>query len=144
MTENDTKKEKGLNFLKAQKKAERIAKDPQKISRLIEASKEKMSKLEMDGEKVSGFMEKIKLFLRMLKAYLKGEYKVIPWKTLLLIVAGLIYFVSPLDLIPDLIPITGFIDDFSIMVWIFNRLQNDIEAFRAWEENPGELSNSPQ
>ena len=142
MTTNDTKEKERLNFLGAQKKAEGIAKDPKKISRLIEASKEKMGKLEVDSEKVSGVIEQVKLFLRMLKAYVKGEYKVIPWKTVLLIVAGLIYFVSPLDLIPDLIPITGFIDDFSILLWIFNRLQKDIDAFQLWEQNPTSQPNN--
>lgn len=79
--------------------------------------------------------EKINILLRMLKAYIRGDYRRIPWKTLTLITAGLIYFVNPFDLIPDFIPISGFVDDVALILWIFNTAAKDIEVFEEWEKN---------
>jgi uncharacterized membrane protein YkvA (DUF1232 family) len=70
---------------------------------------------------------------RMIKAYAMGQYREIPWKTLLLITAGIIYFVNPLDLIPDWIPFAGLTDDFGILMWIYTSLKSDIDLFMAWE-----------
>lgn len=122
-----------LRISKFSQQAERTARDPKRLHKLLEDSKEKIGRLAQDDEKVKGFLGMLRTLIRMVKAYLKGEYKVIPWKTLLLMVGALIYFVSPLDLIPDFIPITGFIDDISLVVWIFTRIQNDIRDFEAWE-----------
>lgn len=70
---------------------------------------------------------------RMVRAYLNGDYQKIPWKSLLLITSGIVYFVSPLDLIPDFIPVFGFLDDITVLLWIFNAVKGDIEDFEEWE-----------
>ena len=129
----------GLGVAKLSNRAQRTAKDPRRLQKLLEDSKDKIGKLAKDDEKVKGILGVLRTFMRMIRAYLKGEYQVVPWKTLLLIVAALIYFVSPLDFIPDFIPITGFIDDVSIIVWVFSRIQKDIREFEAWEGMKYEL-----
>ena len=58
-----------------------------------------------------------------------------PSSAILMIAAALIYFVTPLDLIPDFIPVTGLVDDFSLIMIIFNRFKEDIVAFQAWEKS---------
>lgn len=72
---------------------------------------------------------------RLIKAYALGDYRQIPWKTILLIVAAIIYFVNPLDLIPDLVPLTGLTDDFAVLVWVYNSVSTEIDKFVAWEED---------
>jgi len=79
--------------------------------------------------------ERIFVFGRMIKAYALGEYRDIPWKSIMLIVAAVIYFVNPLDLVPDIIPLTGLTDDFAILVWIYSTLSNEIDKFLEWEKN---------
>ncbi len=119
---------------KVSKQARNVAKDPNRLTRLLEDSKDKLERLEVTDDKVDNFMNTLRTFIRMMKAYINGEYRVIPWKTVLLIVGGLIYFVSPIDLIPDFIPIAGYVDDISLILWIVNRLQNDLHDFEAWEQ----------
>lgn len=70
----------------------------------------------------------------MLRAYAKGDYKVVPWSTLVKIVAALVYFVSPIDFIPDLLPILGFSDDIAIVLWVLSSCTVDIQKFKEWEE----------
>ena len=84
-------------------------------------------------DEVSNLKSKILLFVRMVKAFVKKEYTDVPWKTILAIIAGIVYFVTPFDLIPDFIPITGFVDDFTVLYWVFNNFNKDIESFRSWE-----------
>jgi len=69
----------------------------------------------------------------MIKSYRKGLYRDLEWQTLILLVAALVYFITPIDLIPDFIPITGFIDDITVVVWIYNKLQSEIDKYIAWE-----------
>lgn len=122
-----------IGLSKYTRKAEHTAKDPNRIRKLLEDSQEKIGKMAQDDQKVSGFIGMLKTLMRMLRAYLNGTYKIIPWKTLILMIGTMIYFVSPLDFIPDFIPIAGFVDDLSLVVWLFNRFQKDIRAFEEWE-----------
>ena len=77
--------------------------------------------------------EKVMTLSRMVKAYVSGEYKVIPWSTIVKIIAVLIYFVSPIDLIPDFLPIIGLTDDLALVMWLFSSLTEDFANFETWE-----------
>ena len=72
---------------------------------------------------------------RLFKAYASGKYKNIPWKSLLLITAALIYFVSPVDLIPDVLLGIGFTDDFAILLMVYKSVHSEIEKFLDWERS---------
>lgn len=54
-----------------------------------------------------------------------------------MIIGSLLYFLMPLDLIPDFIPVTGFADDISIIFLVFNSINEDIEAFLDYERSKG-------
>jgi uncharacterized membrane protein YkvA (DUF1232 family) len=70
----------------------------------------------------------------MIKAYFSGEYRIIPWSSILKIIAVLIYFISPIDVIPDFLPIIGLTDDLALTIWLFSSLKEDFENFEAWEQ----------
>lgn len=94
----------------------------------------KLQSTSWKGLNAAAAKQRIFVFGRMIKAYAIGEYRDIPWRSILLIVAAVIYFVNPLDLVPDIIPITGLTDDFAILVWIYNTLSNEIDKFLLWEK----------
>ncbi|MCK5210628.1 MAG: DUF1232 domain-containing protein [Cyclobacteriaceae bacterium] len=130
-----------MNYLKSKifqnalKKAAGIAINPEKISDLIGSVTNKMSDMDENKKRVSVFFAQVGTFLRMLKAYINGEYRQIPWRSLLMIIGSLIYFMMPLDLIPDFIPVTGFADDIAIIFLVFNSINEDIEAFLEFEQS---------
>jgi uncharacterized membrane protein YkvA (DUF1232 family) len=77
--------------------------------------------------------ERITMLSRMVKAYISGDYKIIPWSSIVKIIAVLIYFISPIDFIPDFLPVIGLTDDLALVVWLFSSLQEDFANFEAWE-----------
>ncbi len=126
---------KSKSFQNALRKAAGIASNPNKISNLISSVSEKLSDMDENKKRVSGFFDRVRTLLRMLRAYINGEYREIPWKSLLMIIGALIYFLMPLDLIPDFIPVTGLTDDIAIIFLVFNSINEDIEAFLEFEQS---------
>ena len=73
-------------------------------------------------------------FLRMLKACARGSYR-IPYHSLLKIIAGIAYIFFFIDIIPDFIPIAGWLDDIAAGGWVLHSIKKDIEQFRNWEKS---------
>ena len=92
---------------------------------------------QVNWKDVSTATAKEKFFVlgRIVKAYAMGQYREIPWKTFLIIVAAIIYFINPIDLLPDLIPVAGLTDDFGILLWVYNSVNTEIDKFLLWEKS---------
>lgn len=120
-------------YRRAKEKASRIVGDNDKMNDLVSASKDKLGNINFEDSKVSRMAVSLRIMARMIKAYAKGSYRELPWRSLAAIVAGLVYFLMPLDLIPDFIPFTGFLDDFTVIMLISGAFRQDIEDFLLWE-----------
>ena len=59
----------------------------------------------------------------------KGRYKLHP-AIMGVIGGGLLYFIVPLDLIPDYLPIVGLLDDFAVLSAIINSMQDELAEYR--------------
>lgn len=127
------KSSKNTDYKKAKKKAAGIIDDPKRLKSLLGASVKKLQELRNDKEGIRKLKETIPTFNKMLRSYINGDYKKLPWKSLLLIAAGLVYFVSPIDVIPDFIPVAGYLDDMTVILWIVNAIREDVENFQEWE-----------
>ena len=79
--------------------------------------------------------------LRLIKAWAKGHYREVPWSTVAKAVAAVVYFLNPLDAIPDMIIGAGLLDDVTVIAYVVRSLATDLEKFRAWEaRQPVEVS----
>ena len=128
-----------LFFKRANIGAVRYARNSKSLFNLIRDALNKSGGL--SGKNIAAFREQLSIVTRLLKAYASGEYRQLPWKTLIRIIAVLIYFVSPIDILPDFLPIVGLTDDIALMLWLFSGMGDDIEKFRQWElgaTRPGE------
>jgi uncharacterized membrane protein YkvA (DUF1232 family) len=76
----------------------------------------------------------LKTLLRLLDATVSGRYPALPQGVMTAVGAALLYWLMPLDLIPDPILALGFIDDAAILGWVLKRLSDDLVAFRSWEK----------
>ncbi len=69
------------------------------------------------------------LFSQLIKAYIQGTYRKLPAIALAKITAVLIYFISPFDFIPDVLPIIGFTDDLALVLWVGKSIKNELDEF---------------
>ncbi len=75
--------------------------------------------------------------VRMVREATAGRYRKIPRRALVAAVAGLIYFVNPLDLIPDMLPALGLVDDAAVLLWMLAQIRTDLDAYLEWESEWG-------
>ncbi len=115
------------------KKAKEVAKDNNRISTVISKAREKIQRVTSSSEEFQEFKSKLDTLLRMAKSHISGDFKAFSWRTILLIIFGLLYFIAPLDVIPDFLPVLGYSDDVSIIYFIFQKLSDDINRFSEWE-----------
>jgi uncharacterized membrane protein YkvA (DUF1232 family) len=71
---------------------------------------------------------------RVLCAYLRGDYRDVRLRSVLAVIVGVAYFVSPVDLIPDVFVVLGFTDDAIVVSLMFNVVRQELAGFRAWEQ----------
>lgn len=70
------------------------------------------------------------LILKMIKDVLNGDFKLNP-VDLATIIALIVYVISPVDAIPDFIPIVGFIDDISLIGYILVKYKKILEDYQS-------------
>ncbi|MBB3104132.1 YkvA family protein [Azomonas macrocytogenes] len=83
---------------------------------------------------LSGMKENLRLLQALCVAWWRGEYRAVSPQAMIAVVAALIYFLSPLDILPEVIPVLGFIDDFAVLSWVMRKWSVELDAFRAWQE----------
>ena len=83
---------------------------------------------------IGGALAEIPVMISLVRAYIKGDYRVIPMASLIAIVAGLVYFMSPVDLIPDTIPVAGYLDDAAVIGFVIEAVKFDLEYYKKWKE----------
>jgi uncharacterized membrane protein YkvA (DUF1232 family) len=71
--------------------------------------------------------------IRVIRDYQRAEYRDMPADKLLVIIAAILYFVSPFDVIPDWVPVLGHIDDAFVVSLALKSVRNDLDMFMAWE-----------
>ncbi len=130
---------------KAERRASRYLKQPGRLKRLLEKAKNKATT-------AGGALGKGRDFLfsaiRLLRAYATGNYRDVEFRSLLLILSAVIYFLMPVDAIPDFILGSGFIDDAALLGWTFTAVRHEMDKFADWESlqtesAPEDLDHNP-
>lgn len=114
-------------------KAKEVLSNNEKVKVLLNDVKKKIDKINHSSEERTSFVYQVQVLVKMLRAHFKGEYNAFSTSTVLMLVFGLVYFITPIDLIPDFIPGLGLTDDISIVYMIFKSVADDIANFRYWE-----------
>jgi uncharacterized membrane protein YkvA (DUF1232 family) len=87
-----------------------------------------------DDKKPSvGFFGYVRAFVRMWRAYGKKQYRVFPWRTVAAFLVSLAYLFDPFDIIPDYIPLFGYIDDAAVFGLLVAAIRRDVGKFLEWE-----------
>jgi uncharacterized membrane protein YkvA (DUF1232 family) len=116
-------------------KAAEYVRDPEKSKRLLDEAWRKANGKEARKGPLTDVWGNLTALLRLFRAYIRREYVKIPWSSIVVIVAAIIYFVSPIDLIPDFLPAAGFIDDAAVIAFVLGQIKSELDAFLAWERD---------
>jgi len=97
----------------------------------VEKVFEKKSKILgiMKNQTLQKYFDDVTLYFQMLKDFFSGQYKNIPIGSIAAIIGTLLYILSPIDIIPDLIP-GGFVDDLGILIACLNFTKFDVEEYK--------------
>lgn len=105
-------------------------------------SKEDISKLNKKKRRLrkilslkafSNQKKKLKLFIEILRQYHKGNYREIPWRSISAISFTLLYIINPLDIVPDVLPIIGYVDDVSVFMALLSLAEKDLDEYKDWK-----------
>jgi uncharacterized membrane protein YkvA (DUF1232 family) len=113
-------------------RAAQYAKDPDTLTDL---AKKAIKKAESTGRggPLMDLWASLQTLLRLIRAYAKGEYRAVPSQKLVLIVAAILYFLTPIDVIPDFVIGLGYLDDAAVIAWVVNTVRSVLDDFLKWE-----------
>ncbi len=120
---------------KAAQRARRLVKNPEALIQLAKDAEGKAANL-TSGPRAA-FVDELKALARMIRAYAKGEYRNVSWKSMLVAVGALLYLVSPIDVVPDFILGSGMLDDATVVAFAFRKIHKEVAAFLEWERASG-------
>jgi curved DNA-binding protein CbpA len=78
-------------------------------------------------------LKNVRVLYSLFKDAVNGKYK-LPPASVAMIGGGLLYFILPADLIPDFIPVIGYLDDLAVLKTIMNSINKEITEYRIWKE----------
>ncbi len=118
-------------FRRAAIDAEGYAREPNRLRQLVADAAGKISVIPRGP-----FAETwpyLMAMIRLLRDYHRAEYRDISEQNLQIIIAAILYFVSPFDVIPDWVPVLGHIDDAFVISLALKTVRMDLDTFMAWE-----------
>ncbi|XOV85685.1 MAG: YkvA family protein [bacterium] len=129
-------------FNEFRRRAETLVTDPARVRELLNNADRKQNRA--GGEKLREMRRQLSVAIAMVKAWVAGDYRQVSNKTIVILVAALLYFVMPLDVIPDFLLGFGFVDDAAVLVYAFSALKEEIAAFQAWQQHQPDEKQSDQ
>jgi uncharacterized membrane protein YkvA (DUF1232 family) len=111
------------DFWDSQVLKEKQFKTEEEVGRGSEYVEERLwNKVEREGSRIR-FAKDVKALYRYMRD------KSVPWYRKSIVVAALIYFITPIDAIPDFVPLFGYLDDFGIIVAAIKFLGSEIVPY---------------
>ena len=90
-------------------------------------------KLEKAYPTLKTALKNVRVLYSLFKDTVNGNFK-LPATSLAMIGGGLLYFILPADLVPDFIPVIGYLDDLAVLTTIMNSLNKEIAEYRIWKK----------
>lgn len=112
---------------KLEAKANTIYFDKDRLKNLLYRTKEKVE----DNKTLMEMWDDIKLFIDLVRDWMKGDYREISKGSMIMIIISLLYLVNPLDLIPDFL-VAGFIDDLAVIAYVIKKISEELNIYKEW------------
>ena len=105
---------------------------PEKVAQEKDKTLDKIK----NASALSGLFDNIRTSYDMVSDSVTGKYQGVAKSTLALLAGGLAYLALPIDLVPDFIPVAGWVDDAAVLAWIFKRCADEFQKYKAFKR-PG-------
>ena len=125
-----TEKDAEETLQKGYKKANILLNDKGKMNEFLERLEKKLKVIPLAGST----LVMIPTLVQMVKSYVKKEYTSIPVSSIIAIISALLYWLAPIDVIPDTIPGIGYLDDTSVIGFCLKLINNDLKKYKEWQE----------
>ena len=103
------------------------------IEIVVDQSEEIKKKFSARGP-LKRFVEDGKVLTALVKDWRAGKYRQALYGTIAAVVFGLIYVFNPLDIVPDVLPIIGVLDDATVIGALLMLVERDLRKYRSWKE----------
>ena len=117
-------------FFAYKDKAIDMLKDAKKLDEFLEKVGEHLKKYGDAGRHLAYIPE----MMMLVRSYAIGEYKDITLQEIVAIIAALMYFVSPVDILPDILPGLGMLDDILVMEIVIGWCNKSIDKYMEWRK----------
>jgi len=118
-------------FRREKKKAGRLVTSPLAVLR---AADEAADKARRARRPLGRIWSDLQAAVRLTRAWARRDYRDVSRGTIVLVVAGLLYLISPIDAIVDAIPVLGYLDDAAVLAWVLGQVRAELDLFREWED----------
>lgn len=89
----------------------------------------------MSGQKaLKALLEHGRLLLSMVKDYVTGAYREVPYWAIGAAALALVYVLSPIDAIPDILPGIGFLDDATVLAFCLKLIESELSRYKEWKK----------
>lgn len=113
------------------------------VAAVVERSEQIQRKFRGRGP-LQRFVDDGRLLIASVKDYWEGRYRRMPWGTVAAMAFSLLYVFNPFDLVPDVLPIIGEVDDAAVLAACLFLVEHDLLAYRQWKEaGPPPLLEAP-
>lgn len=103
------------------------------IEKVVDKSDEIKEKFVSRGP-LKRFIEDGKLLIALIKDYRASRYRQVPYGIIAAAVFALLYVFNPFDLVPDVLPFVGAVDDATVIGACLLMMEKDLNKFRNWKE----------
>lgn len=117
------------------RRARAYVQDPVKMQKLVVNADERAAVVGEAGSMARQALGYVSLMGRLGSAFVRREYRAIPWGTVVGATAAVLYFVMPIDFVPDFFVGLGMVDDAALIAFVASQIRGDLDKFSLWERS---------
>ncbi len=103
------------------------------IKKVVDRSEEIQRQFGAGGP-LRRFVDDGRLLVAVVRDYWAGRYRRLPLGTIGAIAFTLLYVFDPLDMVPDMLPIIGQIDDAAVVAGCLLLVEHDLRGYAQWKQ----------
>ena len=103
------------------------------IEKVDEKSEEISKKFSARGP-LKRFVVDAKVLTALIKDWRAGKYRQALYGTIAAVAFGLLYVFNPFDIVPDVLPFIGVLDDATVIGALLMLVERDLNKYRGWKE----------